>query len=1136
MAAYWYLDDEDNAHDGSYDDDYTYGYAGKDKLHGNAGNDTLHGGDGDDTLYGDTGNDILYGDAGDDTLSGGAGNDLLDGGAGNDTFLSSEGNDTYKGGAGNDTYYIDSASTTIVELAGGGTDTVHSSLDYTLGNNVENLALKGDAIKGTGNALKNTLNGNAEDNILNGGAGDDTFDGGAGSDLMIGGAGNDTYYVDSQGFGQVSGSGDVYWQTDNNDNYHYGDIVSEYTWKYNATEGWYEPADMGGIDTIYSSVDYRMSGSGEDGDYYDVSFVENLILVEDTATLGVGNDRNNTITGNANNNILIGGGGADTLKGGEGNDTLVGGYGNYSSGSLSVSYGYYYDTAPDVLLGGSGDDAYHVTSTKEKVYETTTIGGTTDAGGVDTVISYLLNYTLSNYVENLTLSDDFYGDSNGTGNALQNHLTGNNWDNVLNGGAEDDTMVGGNGGDTYYVDSADDIITEVDTDWGVDKIVSSVSNDELHPLSDNVEDLTLAGTATIGYGNKLDNHIVGTVGNNTLYGLDGWDQLDGGKGIDTMYGGDGNDEYWVDSALDKANELFDEGYDAVYSSVSYTLGDFVESLLLTGSAANSGTGNEEDNFILGSTGNNKLYGLDGDDDLNGDKGSDTMFGGAGDDTYYVDSTGDKVYETTTAISGIDSKGYDTVKSSISYTLGAFVENLTLTGTALINGTGNSLDNVIRGNDVFNILDGLGGDDSLYGEGGNDILHGFSGHDTLYGGLGDDQYTLLTSGVTIVEEEGEGIDLVSSISSFTLPDNVENLELWASAPLGYGNDLDNILTGNGVSSLYGGKGDDTYVVTAKDGDQDEVIELNDQGIDTVKSSISFTLDDDDVENLVLTGAGIIDGTGNGLANLLVGNDKNNKLYGQAGDDILNGGKGSDTMYGGNGDDTYWVDATTDQVIEGAEAGSFDIVYSTATFSLAAGSEVEELILTGIAAINGTGNDLDNTISGNSRNNILSGGLGNDILTGGLGNDTLNGGDGGDDLQGGGGNDTLRGDVDNDTLDGGLGNDILTGGDGGDDFTFSTALSAATNKDTITDFVSGLDYITLDNSNSVFASLSNGALSSENFMLGTAAGDDNDFIIYNQTTGALFYDADGNTPGGVAAIQFASLGTDKPLAFTDISIIS
>jgi Ca2+-binding RTX toxin-like protein len=184
------------------------------------------------------------------------------------------------------------------------------------------------------------------------------------------------------------------------------------------------------------------------------------------------------------------------------------------------------------------------------------------------------------------------------------------------------------------------------------------------------------------------------------------------------------------------------------------------------------------------------------------------------------------------------------------------------------------------------------------------------------------------------------------------------------------------------------------------------------------------------------------------------------------------------------------------------------------------------------------DEDNAHDGSYDDDYTYGYVGKDKLHGNAGNDTLNGGGGGDDLQGGGGNDTLRGDMDNDTLDGGLGNDILTGGDGGDDFTFSTALSAATNKDTITDFVSGSDTITLDNSNAVFTSLSNGALSSDNFfMVGTVSADpSDDFIIYNQTTGALFYDADGNTPGGVAAIQFASLGANTTLAFTDIQIVS
>jgi Ca2+-binding RTX toxin-like protein len=148
---------------------------------------------------------------------------------------------------------------------------------------------------------------------------------------------------------------------------------------------------------------------------------------------------------------------------------------------------------------------------------------------------------------------------------------------------------------------------------------------------------------------------------------------------------------------------------------------------------------------------------------------------------------------------------------------------------------------------------------------------------------------------------------------------------------------------------------------------------------------------DVENLTLTGAAAINATGNTLDNVLTGNSGNNVLSGGAGNDTLIGGTGNDSMIGGTGDDMYVVDAAGDVVTELAGAGT-DTVQSSISYTL--GANVENLTLTGAAAINATGNTLDNVLTGNSGNNVLSGGAGNDTMTGGLGNDTLIGGDGND----------------------------------------------------------------------------------------------------------------------------------------------
>jgi Ca2+-binding RTX toxin-like protein len=199
-----------------------------------------------------------------------------------------------------------------------------------------------------------------------------------------------------------------------------------------------------------------------------------------------------------------------------------------------------------------------------------------------------------------------------------------------------------------------------------------------------------------------------------------------------MVGGTGNDLYFVDDGGDVVTEAAGEGTDTVSSSISYTLTSNVENLTLTGAAAN-GTGNGLDNVVTGNgganvlsglAGNDTLYGLAGNDTLDGGIGGDAMFGGSGNDLYFVDAAGDVVTEAA-------GEGTDTVSSAISYTLGANVENLVLTGTAA-NGTGNGLDNVITGNAVSNRLNGGGGNDRLIGGDGVDYFTGGTGADTFVG--------------------------------------------------------------------------------------------------------------------------------------------------------------------------------------------------------------------------------------------------------------------------------------------------------------------------------------------------------------------------------------------------------------------
>ena len=359
-----------------------------------------------------------------------------------------------------------------------------------------------------------------------------------------------------------------------------------------------------------------------------------------------------------------------------------------------------------------------------------------------------------------------------------------------------------------------------------------------------------------------------------------------------------------------------------------------------------------------------IEGNSGSNRINGAAGADTLEGGEGDDTYVVDNVGDVVVE-------IAGEGIDTIESRLTWTLGAEIENLTLTGTGNINATGNTLANVLTGTSGANRLDGG------------------IGADTMFGGAGNDTYVIDSSGDVVVEAAAQGIDTVLAGVSFVLAAEFEKLTLTGLAAIdATGNDAGNTIIGNagdnrldggrGADTMTGGLGDDTYVV---DDSLDRTVEAASGGIDTVESSISWTLATQ-VENLVLTGTAAIDGTGNSASNMLTGNAAAN---------VLNGGAGADTMAGGAGDDTYIVDSPLDAIVEAFGEG-VDVVRSTVAWTL--GSNLENLVLTGTRAISGTGNALDNSIVGNSAANIIRGDDGADRLDGGGGADTLVGGQGGD----------------------------------------------------------------------------------------------------------------------------------------------
>jgi Ca2+-binding RTX toxin-like protein len=665
---------------------------------------------------------------------------------------------------------VDNANDRILEFFGEGSDTVFSSIAYTLSENLENLVLTGTAgIRGSGNSASNIITGNEGDNalsggdgndVLNGGAGNDVLDGGAGTDTLVGGVGNDLYIINDS-----------------------TDTISE---------------DVGGgTDTVLSSSSYSLGAN-----------VETLVLATGAGDInGTGNNSNNVINGNEGSNILSGGAGNDTLNGGAGNDLLDG------------------NTGADTLSGGAGDDTFMVDDSGDVINEAAN-------GGTDIAFSMAASYSLAPNVETLTLLGS--GNSSGTGNAGDNTLNGNSGSNILDGGAGNDTINGGagndalNGGsgndlldggvgsdalrgglgnDTYLIDSVTDTAID-EANGGFDTVFASVSFTLAN--GSNIESISLTGSANLNAGGSDgDNLVTGNAGNNTLTGGAGNDILNGGGGTDTLIGGVGNDTYIVDDPTDTIIELAGAGSDTVLANSTYTLGANLENLVLVPDAGDiDGIGNALNNTITGNEGNNLL---------DGRGGIDRLIGGAGNDTYVVDNTSDVVVETP-------DNGIDTVNSSVNYTLGSNVENLILTpGAGSINGTGNGGNNTITGNEGNNILSGAAGDDTLQGGAGNDTLDGGLGTDILTGGAGNDTYVVDSEADVVNESDPAGgtADTVRASISYTIGANIETLELTGTAIVGAGNAGNNTLIGNagdnilnglgGTDLLIGGAGNDVYFV-------------------------------------------------------------------------------------------------------------------------------------------------------------------------------------------------------------------------------------------------------------------------------------------------------------------------------------
>jgi Ca2+-binding RTX toxin-like protein len=422
-----------------------------------------------------------------------------------------------------------------------------------------------------------------------------------------------------------------------------------------------------------------------------------------------------------------------------------------------------------------------------------------------------------------------------------------------------------------------------------------------------------------------------------------------------------------------------------------------------------------DDNLTGTSASDVIRAFGGNDRLDGGGGTDLLYGGKGDDTYIVDNTADQITEEA-------NEGTDSVESSAAYTLSANVENLKLTGSAAINGTGNTRNNILDGasNSAANVFTGGDGNDTYVLGAGDTVVEGAdAGTDRVqtalatysidsqlnieqlqglgaghFTGTGNSRDNLIMAGTggSILDGAGGNDDLEGGSGADDLRGGADDDVL-----LGKGG-ADTLTGGAGVDWLDGGAGDDVYVDVDPD---DGVFELADEGFDTIKTSASsldlntgnsivgrdsnfYGWSYEHVEGIEYTGSGAFTG---------IGNARNNRIETKGGNDSLDGGAGVDTLIGGAGDDTYVVDSAVDVVQD--SGGSNDVLETQyAVTSLANYIGIEHLSYTGGYFDFVTSTFYTPELRGNAVNNRITGGAGRDILYAGAGIDTLSGGEGSD----------------------------------------------------------------------------------------------------------------------------------------------
>ncbi|ESZ55612.1 calcium-binding protein [Mesorhizobium sp. L103C120A0] len=740
-----------------------------------------------DTITGSVGDDYIQGGAGTDTLNGGAGDDLLDGGTGADTM---------NGGAGNDTYIVDNVGDQVVEAASQGTDTVLSSVTYTISDaDVENLTLIGtDAINGTGNNSANVLTGNSANNILNGGAGNDTFYGGAGHDAFVGAAGNDIFYGGTGNDYENGGANDdtyIFQRGDGSDtiddedhiatslqsdvnaalalgvdaNHTVNTWVGGYYWQ-TSTSLLLKRIETGSDTLVLQGVgagDLSFSWTGSDSGNLLISIaggpagdsinliqqrfaghVEKLTLdglstmnlnvaVSAGATVNAGTG-SNIIFGLSGNETLIGNSGADRVYGGAGNDVLAGAAGD------------------DTLVGGLGSDLMDGGDGSDQMIFRR-------GDGADTVIDFNMVVTTAQADKDAAQALGIY-----QGGIMGTWIGGYAWDT---GSSSLLKLVASSGTDTLVLQGgikAEDLsfswIGATNENLYI-TIAGGPAGDAIQIAEQalsvsKIEKITLDGLGTMnlnvasGAGATLN---AGT-GSNLIFGLGGGEQLWGNSGTDVIYGGAGNDSLLGmdgdDTLVGGAGSDYQNG---VAGSDRYVFrrgdgNDTIEDFSMVATSAAADTAAAQ---ALGVS-------------LNGVNGyTNTWIGGylwqtstssllklvasSGSDTLVLEG-GIKVSDIAFSWTGVGNDnllmsiaGGDSIQLNQQKTDAAKIEKISIEGVGTLNlFVAGALGATVNGSGEADIIFGLaGGNETLNGNAGNDVFYGRTGNDSMVGGTGNDVY-------------------------------------------------------------------------------------------------------------------------------------------------------------------------------------------------------------------------------------------------------------------------------------------------------------------------------------------------------------------------------------------------------------